>query len=169
MRQIDVSTYKSIESTETIANTALIAVMIVFLLVICCAGPLLPTWMFLNSMQLIFHVPLIKSDLPAHAHFFMVEYLKKLRLHFDWTNEYAESVVGSPAEQDYDVIEQNTFYTAQIKDCGYHYSFLNNLFAIICIALVIMAVWLLLLLKDCAFRACSKKQHRMREPFLTNF
>lgn len=145
------------------------AVMVVFLLVICCAGPLLPTWMFLNSMQLIFHVPLIKSDLPAHAHFFMVDYLTKLRLHFDWTNELADSMLGSPAAQDYDVIEQNTFYTTQIKDCGYHYSFLSNLFAMICISLLIMAVWLLLLCKDCAFRTFSKKQRSKNEPFLTNF
>ena len=69
-----------------------------------CGGPLLPTWMFLNSMQLIFHVPLIKSDMPAHTHFFMIEYLNVLRLHFDWTESASESVLGSADKDDYDAM-----------------------------------------------------------------
>ena len=76
---------KQVESTSTLAQVAMGVMVFFFLLILLCMGPLLPTWMVLNSMQLIFHVPLIKSDLPSHAFYFMIEYLDKLRLHSDWT------------------------------------------------------------------------------------
>ena len=85
MRQIDTDMAKQVESTSTLAQVAMGVMVFFFLLILLCMGPLLPTWMFLNSMQLIFHVPLIKSDLPSHAFYFMIEYLDKLRLHSDWT------------------------------------------------------------------------------------
>ena len=53
---------------EQISSIALaliyIAVAIAFLLALCC-GPLLPFWMFLNSIILIAHLPLIKTVIPG--------------------------------------------------------------------------------------------------------
>ena len=87
VRQISFTEQQEYEEQVGYADFALYAILGVFLLLALCGGHLLSTWMFLNSMQLLFHVPLIKTDLPAHAHFFMVEYLKKLRLSFVWTEE----------------------------------------------------------------------------------
>ena len=53
-----------------------------------CGGPLLPTWMFLNSLHLIFHLVLINSDIPANAYYFMVQFLSSLRLQFMKTEEF---------------------------------------------------------------------------------
>ena len=93
----------------------MVIMSVLFLLIMLCAGPLLPTWMFINSMSLIFHVPLIKSDMPAHTFVFMIEYLEKLRIHFDWSNEIAKEWLGSPARFDAEVIDENSFYSIQIK------------------------------------------------------
>ena len=146
--------------------------MVIFFFLIMCGGPLLPTWMFLNSMQLIFHVPLIKSDMPAHTHFFMIEYLSVLRLHFDWTESASESVLGSADKDDYDAMSnsQNEFYSSQIKEAGYHYSFVSNLFVMICLAAIIFMIWLLVVLKDiCFVKCCRKRESKRNEPFWTNF
>ena len=83
-----------------------------FFLILCAMGPLLPTWMFLNSMQLIFHAPLIKSDMPSHAFYFMIEYLYKLRLHFEWAKQLSDDAVGQPYREDFTVLEQDSFYTS---------------------------------------------------------
>ena len=51
-------------------------------------GPLLSVWMFINSMQLIAHVPLIRSKLPGNAHYFLLEHLNIIRLHFFGLNSW---------------------------------------------------------------------------------
>lgn len=61
--------------------------------------------MCINSIQLIVHLPLIGTDLPAHAHYFLIEYLDWLRLDLSWTRELAEEyVTGSPDLTDLRVI-----------------------------------------------------------------
>ena len=138
------------------------------LLVAFCGGRLLPTWMFLNSMQLIVHVILIKTDMPSHAHSFMQNFLDKLRLKFDWTDEMTEDSVGSPAQLDYEAMQKDEYFSVYIKSCGYHYNWLNNLFIFILIACLIFAVWLLLLLKDYLMRKCMNKKST-NEAFMANF
>ena len=76
----------------------MVVVGVIFFLILISAGPLLPIWMFLNSLQLIFHVPLIKSDMPAHAFYFMTDYLNKLRLNFDWTKKLTDEWMGNPGK-----------------------------------------------------------------------
>ena len=39
------------------------------------SGSCVPTWSFLNTLQLISHLSLFKSQLPAHAAFFMSQFL----------------------------------------------------------------------------------------------
>lgn len=97
--------------------------------------------------------------MPAHAHYFMVEYLRKLRLHFDWSVSLTDSIIGSVERADYNTLTdpENSFYTTQIKDSGYHSSFLANLFLVILIAGIIFAVWLLAIAKDWCYRVASKK------------
>ena len=57
---------------------SLIGVLIFFLVLSC--GPLLPVWMFLNSLQLLVHVPLIRTNLPGNFNYYLLDYLNILRL-----------------------------------------------------------------------------------------
>ena len=66
---------------------------LVFLLVMT-VGPLLPVWMFINSMQLILHVPLIRTNLPGNAHFFLLDHLNILRLQFSRFNLWLQEVMA---------------------------------------------------------------------------
>lgn len=43
-------------------------------------GRLLPTWMFLNSMQLFVHVPMLEIYLPGNLSYFLADYLGRIRL-----------------------------------------------------------------------------------------
>ena len=43
-------------------------------------GRLLPTWMFLNSMQLIVHTPMLNTFMPSNLHYFLISYLNFVRI-----------------------------------------------------------------------------------------
>ena len=43
-------------------------------------GSLLPTWMFVNSLQIVAHTPLLNSEMPGNVQYFMSDYLKIVRL-----------------------------------------------------------------------------------------
>ena len=169
VRQISTEKKEQIEMPLEATEIATLTILCIILLILLCAGPLLPAWMFLNSMQLLLHVPLIKSDMPAHAHFLMVDLLQKLRLHFLWTKEIQEQIIGSYDRDDYNILindENSSFYTPQIKDCGYHNSLLANMFPFMFIGALIVALWLFSILRDCR-HGCATKQRI--EPFFTNF
>ena len=60
-------------------------------------GRLLPTFMFLNSIQLIVHTPLLATYMPGNLHLFFLKYLDMLRLKvhlFDEALENSESDHG---------------------------------------------------------------------------
>ena len=57
-------------------------------------GPLLPIWMFINSLQLIVHIPLINVLLPAKANLFLLEHLMIVRLHISSLNEGLAELFG---------------------------------------------------------------------------
>ena len=154
--------------TANIYGTPLAIALSFCILVALCGGRLLPTWMFLNSMQLILHVILIRTDMPSHAFKFMHDLLDKLRFKYDWSEEMTEESVGSSALSDSEVLKSSDTYSEHIKNCGYHYNWLNNLFIPICIACFIFVIWLLLLLKDYIMRRFMNKTSR-NESFMANF
>ena len=53
-------------------------------------GPLTTAWMFLNSMHLILHVPLIDASIPANVHYFFKDYLSLIRLSIGPMNKHLE-------------------------------------------------------------------------------
>ena len=78
-RQIEPSSADSVSTAQTFTSLAFwIAVIFVILLALC-AGTLLPFWMFLNSLQLIAHLPMIRSNLPSQANYFLLKYLSLVR------------------------------------------------------------------------------------------
>ena len=43
-------------------------------------GDLLPVWMFINSLSLIAHTPLLNSQMPGNVQYFLSDYLQIVRL-----------------------------------------------------------------------------------------
>ena len=81
-RQMRPEEIESIQSALTFSYVLLAITAFLLLLLVLTCGPLLPFWMFLNSLQLIVHVPLIRANIPGNAHYFLLEYLDILRLHY---------------------------------------------------------------------------------------
>lgn len=53
-------------------------------------GDLLPTWVFVHSLQLIAHTPLLCSAMPGNVQYFMQDYLTVTRVREpDFTNPAA--------------------------------------------------------------------------------
>jgi len=55
-------------------------------------GSLISTWIFINSMQLIAHVPLISSKLPANAHYFFLNFMGLVRFNLETINSSLDTV-----------------------------------------------------------------------------
>ena len=53
-------------------------------------GSLLPTWMFINSLQIIAHMVLLKTLMPGPAHYFLTKYLNWLRWYDEDLMEWLE-------------------------------------------------------------------------------
>ena len=70
-------------------SRTLIALVFIFLFVtIIGCGSILPFWMFINSMQLITHIPLLRNNLPGGAHRVLVDQLYIIRLDFGALNAW---------------------------------------------------------------------------------
>ena len=98
----------------------------------------------------------------------MQYYLDKLRFKYDWTEEMTADSLGNPARDDYETQQMDEHFSAYIKSCGYHYSWLNNLFVCFLIACTLLFIWLVLLLKDFLMRRYWHKKST-NERFMTNF
>ena len=61
-------------------NIVVLIGFVPMLLLLGLSGHLLPTWMFLNSLQLIVHAPMLATNMPANLHHFLVDYLSLIRL-----------------------------------------------------------------------------------------
>ena len=82
IRQMPQYEIEDVETALSISHLLLIFIGVFTLLLVLSCGPLLPVWMFINSMQLIVHVPLIRAKLPGNSHFFLLDHLNILRMHF---------------------------------------------------------------------------------------
>lgn len=151
-RQMQADEVESIETALFISYILLaIGAFLLLLLVLTC-GPLLPFWMFLNSLQLIVHVPLIRTNIPGNAHYFLLEYLNILRLHFWSLTKWLQEQVGASKEHDYAMVQKEEYgaehYTELVFSCGYSFNLLPNLILVFFLFACIVLVWLLVLLCD---------------------
>ena len=80
-RQMQPDEVENVDTMLEISYYFMAAIAFLLLLLVLTCGPLLPFWMFLNSMQLMVHVPLIHTNIPGNAHYFFLDYLNILRLH----------------------------------------------------------------------------------------
>ena len=91
MRQLRAEDARQIDSVSDIVNTILVTSFAPMFFLIGLGGQLLPTWMFLNSLQLITHVPMIDAHIPAPLHYFLVNYLTMIRLDSEKLGDEAET------------------------------------------------------------------------------
>jgi hypothetical protein len=151
IRQIAEEDKESVDSALTFSHALYILIcLFIFLLVLTC-GPLLPVWMFINSMQLIVHVPLIAIQLPGNAHYFLLENLKIFKLDFvsDYSSEYNSGLVSN---------ENAVYYTTLVYSCGYSYSFIPNLILCLIFLSLFILLWLALLLREKCHKCKSSGQ-----------
>lgn len=78
VRQISPAEMETVESIDSFLQLLTIGSFL-FLLPVVLAGSLLPTWMFINALQIVAHMALLKTMMPANAHYFLKRYLDWLR------------------------------------------------------------------------------------------
>ena len=101
---------------------------------------LLPTWMFLNSMQLIAHTPLLNTYMPSNLHYFLIKFLNLVRI---FSKAIDETLEGWQHDglQSYEMTQNSdSLFSSLLKDCGYKYAFSSNLILIIGLAIIILIV-----------------------------
>ena len=96
------------------------------------SGRLLPTFMFLNSMQLIVHTPLLATYMPGNLHLFFLKYLDMLRLKVGPFDDALETSEAEQGIENYELsIDESSFYTTLLNDCGYKFAFSRNMVIIL--------------------------------------
>ena len=110
--------------------------------------------MFVNSMQLIVHVPLLNVYLPATANLYLIQLLSIVRLHVGSLDEALAKLFGldaSSGKENYDAIKEvseGTYYNELIHACGYHVSIGRNLLVILTLASLVFILWMGVALRD---------------------
>ena len=143
--------------------------ILILVLVLWC-GPLLPVWMFLNSLQLIVHLPMVRSRIPSAANLLFLDYLTVIRLHLGGFHETLADLLGLSKgdAEDYRLIGEDGYYNELFHQCGYHASFLHNLVIIFFLAVVFALLWFFLACKDNVCFASSNHE-RWWNNFLIRF
>lgn len=121
-------------------------------------GSLLPTWMFINALQLLAHLPLLNSNMPANAHYFLNKYLEKVRW---YDKDFIKQIDESWNLKKYDV-DVGAFHHL-LKACGYEHIFLHNMFLIFAGMLLIAVFWLAFLVKDLIAKWSKSKKDFMKK------
>ena len=128
---------------------ALVTVAFIVILFIGFGGRLLPTWMFLNSLQLIVHLPLLSTIMPSNLHFFLVKYLNFIRLNADSISLEIEVLERESGLTGFDLQQSDdSIYSPLLLMCGYKPGFSRNLFLIALISAALLAVVVSLALVD---------------------
>ena len=128
---------------ETLGNfwltLILIALTISFFLAVF-QGSLVSTWMLINSLQLIAHVPLLANRLPSNAHYFLLNFLGLVRFNFESLTSQIDTISGNVDEAK--LLNADSGY-AHLRSNGYHMSFFRNMLLLLSIACIIGLVWLI--------------------------
>ena len=106
-------------------------------------GGILPTWMFLNTMSLIVHTPLLITDMPANLHDFLQKYLDIMRL-------------------DLNLIKERGLEIENLR--GYSYGYWNN-------TVLVSSIGISFLTITAFFYLCCRKSKNSsnRAAWMTNF
>ena len=79
-RQLSSAQAEQIDGMYRVVSGVLSTVLVVVTLFVGIGGRMLPVWMFLNSLQLVAHLPLVATDMPANLHYILIKHLDLVRL-----------------------------------------------------------------------------------------
>ena len=169
LRQMQLDEKEQVDEMLTYSFGILSAGAFFSLVLVLSCGPLLPLWMFINSMQLILHLPLIRSQLPGAANFFLLAHLELVRLHLASVNEFTAPFFGDPTLDDAKLAADPdaAFYSPLLHQCGYSFAMWPNLSLTVLFLLVLALTWVLTLAID--FTRMDKVSKINWEPLVSNF
>jgi len=161
-RQVLAEETAKIDKVHDLLSTLTIFSLVLILPVIS-AGSLLPTWMFINALQILAHMVLLKTLMPGNAHYFLKKYL-------DWLRWYDRGFIDY-MQQTYDFRHSKLnegAYNRILQVCDYEAFLAQNLLPVLVFLLIILVVWIVLSLRDCVL---SKKRlkNRPKAPWCHNF
>ena len=105
--------------------------------------------MFINSLQLVAHLVLVRSQIPVTANLLLFKLLGFTRLQTESSfNEELDAFIGNEKnERSRDELSDHELLVA----CGYQDSLYHNLAPMLLLLLVSLVIWLLIFLKDILF------------------
>ena len=102
---------------------------------------MLPTWMFLNSIQLIIHSALLSTNMPSNLHYFLFHYLNLFRLNPEAVDLEMEIWQRESGQIDYELANRDDEYFSSVLGmCGYKHAFSRNLLIVLCLSLVLLII-----------------------------
>ena len=118
--------------------------LILMLCLVGLGGRLLPTWMFVNSMQLFMHTPLLSADMPANLSYFMNHYLSMLRFKSESIDNSIEAWMKDKGLENYNLAtNEDSSFSYLLNDCGYKHAVTRNLVIVIFMAMVLALITLI--------------------------
>lgn len=163
------------EATVVPTDAAMTISIIQFGVTFFVGGALVPTWMFLHTMSLIVHLPLMKTNMPANAHFFLVHYLDVFRMRIEKLEQSIDKLFVNFDSYKEMLIEEestNVQLTDQLKYSHYKFNIFRNLSFYIIIFMAMLIVLLMLYLTEkCMKRNQENRQgrrDRSREHYMVN-
>jgi len=132
------------------------AVCLICVLPFMATSALLPAWVFIHSAQLISHLVLLNTTMPANSHTFL-RHINDLLRWYDASTYFsiAESFHLSRSEVG------TGAYSAYFLLAGYSMPFLQNLVLIVIVLAALLISWTALTVKDFIVR--PKKAHQVSQ------
>ena len=123
------------------------------LLLIGFGGRLLPTWMMLNTLQLMVHLPLLPVYLPSNMSFLLSEYLRTMQIR---SNELEQYLIGADflGEQDTSSTDSDEYLSSLslLKMYGYAHSISLNLALVMLAGLGMIVATMFAKCLDCSHK-----------------
>ena len=163
---------KMLDALSNLVVGLICLVVGISMLVAAFRGSLVSTWIFINTLQLIAHVPLVATKLPANAHYFLLNLLSFVRLNFQSVSSSIDSIQAKMLEGKL-VSDESYWYNESLHIGGYRFSFVHNMLIIGVIAAGIALVWLLTAVIEALTNKCGRGQQspatRTKESLMNNF
>lgn len=120
---------------------------------------LLPTWMFVNSFQLIMHTALLSTSMPPNLNYFLYHFLSLLRLNPESLDISMEILMSESGQVDYELSNnEKSYYKALHNMCGYKHALARNLLIIAGIFFALILVIFILNIIDLITQRSSKRR-----------
>ena len=110
-------------------------------------GILVPIWMFINTIILVVHLPLIKSNMPSNIHYMLIHFLNIFRLNFKFIDDAVDKIFVNFDVLSKFIIEyeqKDTAFTDHLTYCNYKFNFFRNMVFFLTLLVVIGSVWLIM-------------------------